>query len=293
MNSGPFIFFHFLSCSFMFVHVRSGSFRFVQVRSGSFRFVQVRSGSFRFVQVLSGSSGSFGFFRFFRVLSGSFRFFQTDSFIIFFHLLSFSFIFFDSLSLSFIFFHFLSFSFSISFSVFPFFPLFFLFSFFILLFSFCFPLKKLFPFFSFLGCSESVAALQDSLGKSAHSELALSALYCPRRHYSLWNSAHSGDDQVESRIWWAAGGSSPTFVPESPDWCLDETAEASSLLFSSLLTTVLLTVIFPPQNQVPRSRRSLAVPSQVALPFSLGNSPHSEKVWLWPKEKEEPPGRLS
>ena len=25
------------------------------------------------------------------------------------------------------------------------------------------------------------------------------------------------DDQVESRIWWAAGGSSPSFVPESPD----------------------------------------------------------------------------
>ena len=29
----------------------------------------------------------------------------------------------------------------------------------------------------------------------------------------------SGDDQVESRIWWAAGGPSPTFVPESPDKC--------------------------------------------------------------------------
>ena len=27
------------------------------------------------------------------------------------------------------------------------------------------------------------------------------------------------DDQVESRLWWAAGGSSLTFVPESPDWC--------------------------------------------------------------------------
>ena len=40
-----------------------------------------------------------------------------------------------------------------------------------------------------------------------------------RRHFSMWNSAHSGDDQVESRIWWAAGESSPTFVPESPDKC--------------------------------------------------------------------------
>ena len=25
--------------------------------------------------------------------------------------------------------------------------------------------------------------------------------------------------QVESRVWWAAGGSSPTLVPESPDKC--------------------------------------------------------------------------
>ena len=32
-------------------------------------------------------------------------------------------------------------------------------------------------------------------------------------------SAHSGDVQVESRFWWAAGGSSPTFVPESSDKC--------------------------------------------------------------------------
>ena len=31
--------------------------------------------------------------------------------------------------------------------------------------------------------------------------------------------AHFGDDQVESHVWWAAGGSSPTFVPESPDQC--------------------------------------------------------------------------
>ena len=27
------------------------------------------------------------------------------------------------------------------------------------------------------------------------------------------------EDQVESRVWWAAGGSSPTFVPESPGKC--------------------------------------------------------------------------
>ena len=35
----------------------------------------------------------------------------------------------------------------------------------------------------------------------------------------MWNSAHSGDDPVESRTCWAAGGSSPTFIPESPDEC--------------------------------------------------------------------------
>ena len=37
------------------------------------------------------------------------------------------------------------------------------------------------------------------------------------RHFSQGSSAHSSDDQVESRIWWAAGGSSHTFVPEPPD----------------------------------------------------------------------------
>ena len=66
---------------------------------------------------------------------------------------------------------------------FLFFLCFSLFHFFIPLFSFCFPFKTCFflfhfvSLFSFLGCSKSVAALQDSLGKSAHSELALFALY--------------------------------------------------------------------------------------------------------------------
>ena len=41
----------------------------------------------------------------------------------------------------------------------------------------CFFLFHFVSLFSFLGCSKSVAALQDSLGKSAHSELALFALY--------------------------------------------------------------------------------------------------------------------
>ena len=68
--------------------------------------------------------------------------------------------------------------FSISFHVFS--SFFFLFHFF----SFCFFSKInvsfffiLFLFFSFVGCSKSVAALQDSLVQSAHFELALFALY--------------------------------------------------------------------------------------------------------------------
>ena len=70
------------------------------------------------------------------------------------------------------------------FPCFSFFPLFFLFSFFysFIFLVFSFFKKKFFLFhfvslFSFLRCSKSVAALQDSLGKSAHSELASFALY--------------------------------------------------------------------------------------------------------------------
>ena len=61
--------------------------------------------------------------------------------------------------------------------------MFFFFHLLFLYFPFVFLLKKCFflfhfvSLFSFLGCSKSVAALQDSLGKSAHSELALFALY--------------------------------------------------------------------------------------------------------------------
>ena len=84
-----------------------------------------------------------------------------------------------------LFFHFFRFRFLFTFlSVLFLFPLFFLFSFFIPLFSFCFSFSRkdvssFFHFvslFSFLWCSKSVA-LQDSLVKSAHSELALFALY--------------------------------------------------------------------------------------------------------------------
>ena len=87
----------------------------------------------------------------------------------FLHFLSFSFI------CTFFHFRFLFFNF---FPCFYFFPLFSLFSFFysfiFLLFSCkkCFFLFHFVSLFSFLGCSKSVAALQDSLGESAHSECA-------------------------------------------------------------------------------------------------------------------------
>ena len=48
------------------------------------------------------------------------------------------------------------------------------------------------------------------------------------------------DDQVESRFRWAAGGSSPTFVPESPDECalaVVGVTPQSSLFISSLFTS--------------------------------------------------------
>ena len=92
------------------------------------------------------------------------------------------------------------------------FPFFILHSFIFLLF-FLFGLSSFFVLFLFF--LSRAQNLQDSLG-NVH---ILSWLYfvLARRHFSLWNSAHSGDDQVENRKWWAAGGSSPTFVPESPD----------------------------------------------------------------------------
>ena len=113
------------------------------------------------------------------------------------------------------------------FNVFPcfsFFPLFSLFHFFlnfpfVFLFLFlCFFLFHFVSLFSFLGCSNSVAALQDSLEKSAHSELASFALYwlvvtfpCGIVHILV---------MIRLRVVCSGWrGSSPTIVPESPDNC--------------------------------------------------------------------------
>ena len=60
---------------------------------------------------------------------------------------------------------------------FRFFHLLFLYFPFVFLFKKCFFLFHFVSLFPFLGCSKSVAALQHSFGKSAHSELAVFALY--------------------------------------------------------------------------------------------------------------------
>ena len=62
-----------------------------------------------------------------------------------------------------------------------------------------------------------MAALQDSLGKTAHSELALLALYwlVVTFHFGIVHILV----KIRLRVVYGgpAGGSSPTFVPESQD----------------------------------------------------------------------------
>ena len=126
--------------------------------------------------------------------------------------------------LFFVFFHF-RFLFSISFHAFPFFLCLSFFSIFYSFIFLLFSLKNVSSFFifvslfSFLGCSKSVAALKDSLGKSAHSELALFALYwlvvtfpCGIMHILV---------MIRLRVVFGGRrvGSSPSFAPESPDEC--------------------------------------------------------------------------
>ena len=181
--SFSFIFFHVLSCSFMFFHVLSCSFMFFHVLSCSLSFYHFPSFSVIFCHCLFLSF----FFFFFSGAQNPFFASIASRFLLklfckksFFWAVSGGTPLGPFFLLSILTFFSFSFSFSITFHVFP---LFFLFSFFIPLFSFYFPFKKCFflfhfvSLFSFLGCSKSVAALQDSLVKSAHSELALFALY--------------------------------------------------------------------------------------------------------------------
>ena len=94
-----------------------------------------------------------------------------------------------------------------------------LFSFCFSLFFLCFFLFHFVSLFSFLGCSKSVAALQDSLVKSAHSELALFALYWLVVTFPC-GIVHS-PAMIRLRVVYGGRrlGSSPTIVPESHDWC--------------------------------------------------------------------------
>ena len=167
---------------------------------------------------------------FFSFLSFSFIFHFL--FLILFH---FSFFFFHFLSFSFIFFHFLSFSFS---------------------FSFCWVLKIWF----FLGLNFVTISLDSSYVKNQFLAPSLGVLlwalfsfffllcFSPFFvFFSCFTSCLSvgyffviSEDQVESRLWWVAGGSSHTFEAESPDECaramMGVTPQSSlfSLLSSSL-----------------------------------------------------------
>ena len=216
------------------------------------------------------------------------------------------------------FFHFFIFVFfSISFHVFSIF-----FSFFQFLFLFFFfSQKKFFLFhvvslFSCFGCSKSVAALQDSLVQSAHSELALFALYwlvvtfpCGMVHILV---------MIRLRV--VHGGRRVGQVLPSNQnhqiGAFDETADApqsslfsllSSLFFSLLLSSSLFFSLHLSSiniglffsrfrslaglSQVPRGW--LAGRSRVAPFFLLWTDAHSEKVCSSPRENVEPLGRLS
>ena len=162
------ILFHFLSNSFIFFHFLSFSFKFFHFLSFSFHSL---SFSFIFFHVLSLSFIVFTpFFHFFFFLFFFFSGAQNPHFVpavsgstpLGRPLLFFSRLFFIVFAFSF--------SFSISFHAFLVFP-------FVFLLKKCFFLFHFVSLFSFLGCSKSVAALQDSLVKSVHSELPSFALY--------------------------------------------------------------------------------------------------------------------
>ena len=303
------MFFHFLSCSFIFFHCfLSLSFIFFHFLSFSFIF-------FHFLSIFFPFSFHFLTFSFivFHCLSLCFSSFFSFLLVLLFLGCSKSSFFasiasrfpnkllckksffwgrlggvlhwaaFFSLVYFFTFFHF-RFLFQFLSMLFLFFLCFSFFHFLLLSFPFLFTLKKCFflfhfvSLFSFLGCSKSVAALQDSLGKSAHSELALFALYwlvvtfpCGIVHILV---------MIRLRVVYGGrrvGQVLPSYQNRQIS-ALDETADApqsslfslfsllsppSSLLpLSSLFITVLSIIISVLQNQVPHS------PSP---PFSLGN----------------------
>ena len=182
------------------------------------------------------------------------------------------------------FFCFSCFFFSFSFSFSNFFHVFFFF-----LFSLCFSFLHFFLYFSFDFLSKNVSSFfilfLFFLFSSAqnlwwHSRIPWGkctfwagsiCFVLARRHFSLLNGAHSGEKHVESRIWGAAGGSSHTFAPESPDWCprWDGWRTSVKSLLSSLFSLFSL-------SRSPR--RSLPGPSRAISLFFLWNDAHSVKV---------------
>ena len=202
--SFSFNFFHFLSLSCIFLHFLSCSFMFLHFHSFSFIFFHFLSFSFIFFQFLSLSCI---FFHFSYILYVKKIIFSTVGPLFF--------------LVYFFFFIFVCFFFF--FPCFSFFPLFFIFSF-SLDFPFVF-LKKSVSFFFILFLFFLFSGAQHLW---RHSRIPWGKVHILSWHYLLCigssslfpvDRAHSGDDQVVSRTWWAAVGSSPTFVPESPDQC--------------------------------------------------------------------------
>ena len=160
------------------------------------------------------------------------------------------------------------FLFSFVFHVFIFYPFIFLF----------FSLKKFFLFhfvslFSFLGYSKSVAALQDSLVKSAHSELALFALYwlvvafpCGTVHILV---------TIRLRVVFGGrrvGQVLPSYQNRQIS-ALDETADApQSSLFSLHLSSINI-YLSSPQNLSSQSPRSLLAGRSRVFPGRLSFFP--------------------
>ena len=187
------------------------------------------------------------------------------------------------------------------FHVFPFFPLFFLFSLFIPLFSFCFHEKNvsssfiLFLFF-FVRVLKICGSTPGFLGGSAHSELALFALYWLVVTFPF-GMVHI---LVMIKLRVVYGGRRVGQVPPSYHHrqisALDETADANqSSLFSLLSSSQFFQYFFLFSTKLVLTGPSL-VPSRVfprAAPlFSYGINAHSEKVCSSPREKREPPRRL-
>ena len=158
----------------------------------------------------------------------------------------------------------------------------------------------LFFSFSFLGCPKSVAALQDFIGKSAHSELALFALYwivvtfpCGIVHILV---------VVRLRV--VYGGRVGQVLPSYQNRqisALDETADAPQFSLFSFLSS-LFSLLFSLLSFLSSSQfyqylslfsrfRSLPGAPRGGSPNSLGNNEHSEKA-LWPRENHTFEGGL-